>query len=380
MSTTATTTRSNAPDHVQSIWHITVFLLFLAGALLGGCQSGGSSGGEDGAAENAQTVGSADVAQASIAGSWSIHEEVDGAGCGNGTYEDEYQISVVQNGSHITVTAPLDAYPYEAEFLGTVDGNHVQWNGEYPEEGGTTSVDHLSVTVNGSTLSGTASWSWSDGQYSCSGTTRVSGQRMTTAPTSETTSQGDSVVDSTPDSTRFAEETTGPNDTLAEAQDLGAITEHGEITVEGEVSDNDDFADVYVVVADQTIDVSVSLSFTDPSVADLDLALFINGEESGGSNGTGSSEQDSIEVMAGDTLQIVVYAYSGASNYELVVSTEAQGSGPTAPTTTGDTAGSGGGDTSIGSGSSNGGNTGTYHHEIWDAANAGGMNFNVTPW
>jgi len=383
MNTTTTTIRRNALGHAQLLWHITVSLLFLASSLLVGCQPGGSGGGEDGAAENAQAVGTADVGQASVGGTWTIHEAVDARNCGQGSYGDDYQIDIAQSGNAITVTAPLDAYPYEAEFLGTVDGNHVQWNGEYPEEGGTTSVDNLSVTVSGTTLSGTASWTWSDGQSSCTGTTQVSGQRVTTAPTSETTSPGDSVVDSTPGSTRFADETTGPNDTLAEAQDLGAITEHGQITVEGEVSDNDDFADVYAVVADQTIDVTVSLSFTDPSVADLDLALFINGEESGGSYGTGSSEQDSVEVMAGDTLQVVVYAYSGASHYELVVSTEAQGSGSTgseSSESSGNSAGSGGGETSIGSGSSNGGNTGTYHHEIWDAANAGGMNFNVTPW
>jgi len=379
MSTT-TTIRSNGPDHVQPLWHITVFLLFLAGALLGGCQSGGSSGGGDGDTEDAQALGSADVGQASIAGSWSIHEQVDGIGCGNGTYEDEYQISVVQDGSHITVTAPLDAYPYEAQFLGTVDGNHVQWNGEYPEEGGTTSVDNLSVTVDGNTLSGMASWTWSDGQFSCAGTTQVSGQRVSAAPTSETTSQEDSNVDSTSDSARLADETTAPNDTLADAQALGVITDDGQVTVAGEITDDGDFADVYTVVVDHTLDVSVSLSFADSTAADLDLALFIDGEEVGGSIGTGSTEQDSVEVVAGDTLQIVVYAYSGASRYELVVSTEAQGGDSTGSGSSGDAEGSDGGYTSIGSGSSNGGNTGTYHHEIWDAANAGGMNFNVTPW
>jgi len=117
---------------------------------------------------------------ASVGGSWSIHEEVDASDCGKGSYDDDYQIDIAQSADEITVTTSIDEFPYGAEFLGTVDGNHLQWNGEYPQDGGTVSVDHLSLTVDGDILSGTESWTWSDGASSCQGTTQVRGERPPT--------------------------------------------------------------------------------------------------------------------------------------------------------------------------------------------------------
>ena len=105
-----------------------------------------------------------------IAGSWTITENVDATGCGGGTYSDVWTASVSQSGSSITLTTS------GLTFSGTLNGNQLTWSGSYPEDGGTTTVN-MTATIASSedSLSGSSTWSWSDGVDSCTGTTTFTG-------------------------------------------------------------------------------------------------------------------------------------------------------------------------------------------------------------
>lgn len=105
-----------------------------------------------------------------VSGVWTITETVNAVACGEGTYQDTYTITVTQDGSDIAVSTPVGL------FEGKIDGNQLQWEGSYPEDGGIVTID-LTLTVNGNSLSGSSTWTWSDGSFSCSGTTSVSGVR-----------------------------------------------------------------------------------------------------------------------------------------------------------------------------------------------------------
>jgi len=105
-----------------------------------------------------------------VSGVWSITETVNATACGEGTYTDTYNITVTQNGSDLTVSTPVGV------FDGQIDGNQLEWEGSYSEDGGIVEVD-LTLTVNGNSLTGSSTWTWSDGVASCAGTTSVSGVR-----------------------------------------------------------------------------------------------------------------------------------------------------------------------------------------------------------
>lgn len=137
-------------------------LLFLA------C-GGGGGGGDSGGGKAPQT------SCANVAGTWNTTEQVNATACGEGTYTESLTYNVSQDGCNITV-APQGT---NLIFNGTVNGNQISWSGSYPEEGGTTTITSLTLTLSsdGNTFSGSNSWTWSDGASRCSGTTNVSGSR-----------------------------------------------------------------------------------------------------------------------------------------------------------------------------------------------------------
>ena len=105
-----------------------------------------------------------------VSGLWTITEIVNAADCGDGIYTDTYTMTITQSGNDITVLVSGLA------FTGTLEGNRLRWSGSYPEEGGiiTANVD-LTISDDGNSLSGSSSWTYTDGLFSCSGTTQVSG-------------------------------------------------------------------------------------------------------------------------------------------------------------------------------------------------------------
>ena len=106
-----------------------------------------------------------------ISGTWRITENVDERDCDEGFAIYEYDIEMTQNGNALTLVTP------SGTFYGTIDGNKVSWSGSYDEDGGTVTIESLSLTVSsdGKSLSGESSWSWSDGFDPCSGTTDFTG-------------------------------------------------------------------------------------------------------------------------------------------------------------------------------------------------------------
>jgi len=86
---------------------------------------------------------------------------------------------ITQDGNDITVTNQGNTY------YGTVNGNQISWSGNMQEDGGTTTINSLSLTITGDTFSGTATWTWTDGETTCSGTTQITGNRTYTPPEPE---------------------------------------------------------------------------------------------------------------------------------------------------------------------------------------------------
>jgi hypothetical protein len=129
----------------------------------GGGTGGGGTGGGGGGAQEPAVIG--------ISGTWRITENVNG-NC-EPPYSETYQISIQQDGADLRINMPNGVF-----FAGLIDGTDVFWDGSYPTDGGTTTLD-VAVTINeaGTSLSGRATWSWTDGSERCNGTTNISGQK-----------------------------------------------------------------------------------------------------------------------------------------------------------------------------------------------------------
>ncbi len=148
-------------------WVLLAAGAFLAAAALAACGGRGGGGGGGGSC----TAGTTCV---NVAGTWTTTEMVDATACGNGNYTDYGTYTVTQSGSSCNLTV-TDATGNS--FSGAINGSQVCWSGSYPTSGGTTTIRSLMLSVSGDSLSGTASWTWTDGSTTCSGTTRTTGVR-----------------------------------------------------------------------------------------------------------------------------------------------------------------------------------------------------------
>jgi hypothetical protein len=150
----------------MKIFSASVFILVIT--LLTAC-SGGGGGSGDGPPPGMKTP------VADLSGTWNITEDGTSNCPGEESYHYEYSIVVSQSGNNLTVSTPAGT------FSGTIDGDRVAWTGSYPEDGGTTTITAMTLTVSndGNSLSGTSSWNWSDNFESCSGTTQaINGARV----------------------------------------------------------------------------------------------------------------------------------------------------------------------------------------------------------
>ncbi len=90
--------------------------------------------------------------------------------CGDGIYTDTYTMTVTQSGNDVTVLVS------GLSFTGTLEGNRLRWSGSYPDDGGITTANvDVTISDDGNSLSGSASWTFTAGSFTCSGTTQVSG-------------------------------------------------------------------------------------------------------------------------------------------------------------------------------------------------------------
>ena len=218
---------------------ITALVVLSCLALLSGC--GGGSGSGSGS-------GDPDPPVANVAGDWRITETLGGNDCGeSGTRA--YLITVTTNGNSVTVRTDVGT------FTGTIDGDRLEWSGSYPEDGGSTTITDMDLTVSrdGNAFSGTTSWRWSDGSFNCSGTTSVSGER-TSGPPGGGGGGGGGATESE------------PNNTFADADTIGTGT------VTGAVNSSSDGFDWFLFSAPTGGVYNVSLSWSS-AASDLDLGV-----------------------------------------------------------------------------------------------------------
>ena len=92
--------------------------------------------------------------------------------CDAGEYIDAQALVITQADSDITLLTSTGN-----TFSGTVNGDIVEWTGSFEERAGTTTFTSLSLTVSGSSASGNADWTWTDGTDSCNGTMQITASR-----------------------------------------------------------------------------------------------------------------------------------------------------------------------------------------------------------
>lgn len=111
-----------------------------------------------------------------LTGTWSVQETVTG-NCSDEDYPytSTYMAALVQTGNHLTFTSTST----RASLSGTISGKSITLVGTKPTEHGTTSINFSgTVSSDGNTITGTAIWTWTDGSYTCSGSTAVTAARV----------------------------------------------------------------------------------------------------------------------------------------------------------------------------------------------------------
>jgi hypothetical protein len=105
---------------------------------------------------------------------WSVTETGITTTCEIGNDILHMSYAIVQDGCGLVASDDAGG-----TFTGTGTGNSYSVSGSRPDEVGVTQVTsaQLTVSADGSSLSGSAFWTWSDGSYSCSGTSSLSGER-----------------------------------------------------------------------------------------------------------------------------------------------------------------------------------------------------------
>lgn len=132
-----------------------------------------SSIGDQGSWQGSRSGGSSQTTCTSMAGTWSVIETVADTTCSS-TSGDQTVLTIVQDG------CLLSLYIGSATLTGSISGSTASWSGSFSRDGGITTITDatISTSTDGSTMTGTAHWTWSNGESSCSGTTQVNGSRM----------------------------------------------------------------------------------------------------------------------------------------------------------------------------------------------------------
>ena len=144
---------------------ILVLLLMSLALVLNNC---GSSSNSDPVPNN--NSGTCGTTCDNVDGSWTMTDNVSASACGS-SYTDVHTVTLSQNGCSITASGGGNS------LNGCINGSTINWSGSYPEDGGITTITSVTLTASGNSVSGNASWSWTDGSFSCSGTTSINGSK-----------------------------------------------------------------------------------------------------------------------------------------------------------------------------------------------------------
>ena len=211
--------------------------------------------------------------------------------CDVGEFIDAQALAITQDDSAITLLTSTGN-----TFSGTVNGDIVEWTGSFEERGGTTTFTSLSVTVSGSSASGNADWTWTDGTDSCNGTMEITASRDWSVEETQRNSFP-----------RIA-------DPVEITDGVAFVTGAGLIQL---IPDNDYFS--FVIATDATV--QAELSHFDLLTNNFDLEILDeNLNQVALSNSIDGFEKAEAQFQAGDTLYIGVLPISEPSAASYILS------------------------------------------------------------
>jgi hypothetical protein len=111
------------------------------------------------------TMPPATVTPVDVSGTWYARIDNNAVNCGFGEYVDAQTVVITQDGAAITMLTSTGNI-----FMGTVNGDIVEWDGTYLERGGSSEYTAATLVFSTDSGSGNAAWTWSDGTDSCNGT------------------------------------------------------------------------------------------------------------------------------------------------------------------------------------------------------------------
>jgi hypothetical protein len=177
-----------------------------------------------------------------VKGTWFARIEKNEVNCGMGESIDGQTIVIDQEEDVIDMLVSTGA-----RFSGTVNGDIIEWAGNYDERGGTSNLSNATVVISADAGSGNADFSWSNGTDSCNGTMAIAFAKDL------------AVADSGSNS--------WPSIADPIAVENGVAYVHGSLGLDG---DSDDF---FVISLTEDGTLEVELSHFDTTTTDLDLTL-----------------------------------------------------------------------------------------------------------
>lgn len=124
--------------------------------------------------EDEKSPTSLDPPDYDISGTWAFSEIADETDCGDGVNAYNWDAEITQDGNDLTVEMENET------FSGTISASTVSWQGSFAEDGGTTTILSLTLTVqeDGTEMQGNSSWRWSGGGDSCAGTSDLTATKQ----------------------------------------------------------------------------------------------------------------------------------------------------------------------------------------------------------
>ena len=231
------------------------------------------------------------VIPADVAGTWYSRVEKNAVNCGAGETVDAQVFVITQDETDISLLTSTGDL-----FAGTVNGDIVEWAGDYPERGGTSTLTSATLVFSAESGAGNAAWTWSDGTDSCNGTMAINVEKDAAVT--------ESYANSRPD--------------IADSIDLVDNVAF----IQGSLGVGGDIDDFFKLTATNDAVVQMELSHFDTATTDLDLLLFDQSlNQIAVSSSIDSFEMLEAAVLAGQTYYVQVASRSlpGEVSYNLSI-------------------------------------------------------------